>query len=163
MNKFNSSRSIFAWKNPVMCGNKLVSQPSVRDIFIDKITGRKYIVGFFFDFNKDFLVEVTPEVVTQIHSIFGANLLKMDAKQRKREEIIALREHIFESAPVFLFLDHKILNYHIEVQRSRSNTPEYIGVNSSDIFLTGLECVHVRRENIAKKLFDNCNLFLVSL
>ncbi len=144
-----------------MCGNKFVSNPSVRDIFTDRITGKKYIVGFFFDFNKDFLVEVTPGVVEQIRTIFGADLLKMDARQRYRKEIIALREHILDSAPMYLFLDHKILNYHMEVQRP--TPPEYLGVNSSDIFLTGLECVRVRRENIAKKLFDNCNLFLDSL
>lgn len=151
MNRANPARSIFAWS----------PNRSVRSLFTDRVTGRKYAVGFFFDFNKDFLVEVTPEVVEQIQKIFGTNLLNMGARQKYSNEIIALRRHILDSAREYLFLDHKILNYHMEVQRP--NPPEYLGVHSSDIFLTGLECVRVRRENIDKKLFSNCNLFLVSL
>lgn len=166
MNRIHESCCMFSWRNATNTGNK-----TVRHIFVDYRTKKKYLVGFFFDFDKDFLVEIDNETEEQIYELFGADLQQTRwdrhgiitaAEELKKEAIMQLRDRILDNASEFLFIARKINSKRFE-HYSNPAHKQYSAAHQSDVFLQALECCCVQRRNVDPKLFDNCSLFLVSL
>lgn len=159
MNRIHENCCIFSWRNDTNTANK-----NVCSIFIDQRTKKKYLLGFFFDFSKDFLIEIDAAVEAQIYNLFGRDLQNVRGKygyitaeeHQRRGIIMALSDLILANTMEFLFIDKKVASF------GYRDSAGFFIPQQTDVFLQALECRRVLRRNIDPKLFDDCKLYLIS-